>query len=74
MIMYNFTVIISELLGTILMKFEVGINIDNTPLSVHMYMEGILPNGPYPPCLCMADRALLAGYLRYLSVPEGHRF
>ena len=30
------------------------------------YMEGILPKGPYPPCLRMADRALLAGYSRYL--------
>ena len=26
--------------------------------------EGILPKVPYPPCLRMADRALLAGYLR----------
>ena len=24
--------------------------------------DGILPKGPYPPCLRMADRALLAGY------------
>ena len=29
-----------------------------------MQIEGILPKGPYPPCLCMADRALLAGYPR----------
>ena len=28
-------------------------------------IEGILPKGPYPPCLRMADRALLAGYPRY---------
>ena len=28
--------------------------------------EGILPKGPYPPCLRMADRALLAGYPRYM--------
>ena len=28
------------------------------------YVDGILPNGPYPPCLRMADRALLAGYPR----------
>ena len=28
------------------------------------YVEGIRPKGPYPPCLCMADRALLAGYPR----------
>ena len=25
-------------------------------------IDGILPKGPYPPCLCMADRALLAWY------------
>ena len=29
--------------------------------------EGILPKGPYPPCLRMADRALLAGYPRITS-------
>ena len=29
-------------------------------------MDGILPKGPYPPCLRMADRALLAGYTRYM--------
>ena len=35
------------------------------------YIEGILPKGPYPPCLRMADRALLAGYPRYgLGVPS----
>ena len=27
-------------------------------------IEGILPKGPYPPCLRMADRAFLAGYPR----------
>ena len=26
------------------------------------HIKGILPKGPYPPCLHMADRALLAGY------------
>ena len=26
------------------------------------YYDGILPKGPYPPCLRMVDRALLAGY------------
>ena len=30
------------------------------------YINGILPKGPYPPCLRMADRALLAGYPRYI--------
>ena len=29
-------------------------------------IEGILPKGPYPPCLRMADRALLAGYPRHM--------
>ena len=29
-----------------------------------LQIEGILPKGPYPPCLRMADRALLAGYPR----------
>ena len=31
------------------------------------YIDGILPKGPNPPCLRMADRALLAGYPRYAS-------
>ena len=30
-------------------------------------IEGILPKGPYPPCLRMADRALLAGYPRNIN-------
>ena len=34
-------------------------------------IEGILPKGPYPPCLRMADRALLAGYPRYTHVSSG---
>ena len=28
------------------------------------YIDGILPKWPYPPCLRMADRSLLAGYSR----------
>ena len=32
-----------------------------------LYFEGILPKGPYPPCLRMADRALLAGYHRFVE-------
>ena len=28
-------------------------------------IEGILPKGPYLPCVCMAGRSLLAGYPRY---------
>ena len=30
------------------------------------FIDGILPKGPYPSCLRMADRALLAGYTRYI--------
>ena len=30
------------------------------------YIEGILPKGPYLPCVSMASRALLAGYHRYV--------
>ena len=36
---------------------------------IHMWwmshIEGILPKGPYLPCVSMAGRALLAGYPRY---------
>ena len=35
---------------------------------VTAYVDGIPPKGPYPPCLRMADRALLAGYPRYVLV------
>ena len=31
----------------------------------HWYFEGILPKGPYLPCVSMAGRALLAGYHRF---------
>ena len=32
------------------------------------YINGILPKGPYPPCLRMADRAVLAGYHIYIYI------
>ena len=31
-----------------------------------LHIEGILPKGPYLPCVSMPDRALLAGYHRYV--------
>ena len=31
-------------------------------------IEDILPKGPYPPCIRMADRALLAGYPRNIGL------
>ena len=30
------------------------------------HIDGILPKRPYPPCLRMAERVLLAGYPRYI--------
>ena len=39
-------------------------NLVNRWIIISTY-RGILPKGPYPPCLRMADRALLAGYSRY---------
>ena len=33
---------------------------------VHTYIYGILPKGPYLPCVSMAGWALLAGYQRYI--------
>ena len=35
------------------------------------YIEGILPKGPYLPCICMAGRALLAGYHRHVFHSTG---
>ena len=32
------------------------------------HINGILPKGPYLPCLHMADRALLAGYPQYVHL------
>ena len=43
--------------------------IKSSPIVPHI--EGILPKGPYPPCLRMADRALLAGYPRYMRCWTG---
>ena len=34
--------------------------------------EGILPKGPYPPCLRMAERAILAGYPRYVLISDSN--
>ena len=33
-----------------------------------------LPKGPYPPCLPMADRDLLAGYPRYANIQNSATF
>ena len=39
-----------------------------TKWHTHTHIEGILPKGPYLPCLRMADRALLAGYPQYMKI------
>ena len=48
---------------------SVTINNCNTLLIQYLqpYIDGILPKGPYPPCLRMAYRALLAGYPPYAN-------
>ena len=35
-------------------------------------IEGILPKGPYLPCVSMAGRALLAGYPRYYDYQKAN--
>ena len=35
-------------------------------MAYQSHIKGILPKGPYLPCISMAGRALLAGYPRYL--------
>ena len=35
-----------------------------------LQLDGILPTGPYPPCLRMADRARLAGYSRTMELAK----
>ena len=35
-------------------------------MSVIRHIEGILPKGPYLPCVSMASRAILAGHPRYM--------
>ena len=37
------------------------------PLQYHAYIKGILPKGPYLPCVSMAGRALWAGYHRHVQ-------
>ena len=36
----------------------------------YIHIEGILPKGPYLPCVSMAGRALLAGYHRHMEIPD----
>ena len=42
----------------------------NLPFTTDTYIDGILPKGPYTPCLRMADRALFAGYPRYDKISQ----
>ena len=58
----------SCLIGTPMVK-----SITTLPTSLVLYaykpqFEGILPKGPYLPCVSMAGRALLAGYPRIMHV------
>ena len=38
------------------------------------YIEGILPKGPYLPCVSMAGRALLAGYPRIMDTDNSWKY
>ena len=44
-----------------------GLNIVHWAIELKLNFSMELPKGPYPPGLCMADRALLAGYLRIID-------
>ena len=53
----------------------------HTVFTIIIQINSILPKGPYPWCLHMADRALLAGYPRnmecdigYKSIKSKHKF
>ena len=49
-------------------KWQLDCNKNVEVSSYNPHDEGILPKGPYPPCLSMADRTLLAGYPRWIMV------
>ena len=38
------------------------------------HIEGILPKGPYLPCVSMTGRALFAGYPRYTGIIYGNQY
>ena len=46
---------------------HINVTLTSSGTTIASHIEGMLPKGPYPPCLRMADRALLAGYPRYAS-------
>ena len=45
---------------------KVKISHDSYPHICNKHIKGILPKGPYRPCVSMAGRALLAGYHRIM--------
>ena len=53
------------------MKFGNIFDWYQTGKHVYSYIDGILPKGLFPPCLRMADSALLAGYPRHESLHFG---
>ena len=46
---------------------SIAVSCDHMVLSCITDIDDILPKGPYPPCLRMADNALLAGYPRFIG-------
>ena len=49
--------------------FSIGDITQDAPVTALWDIEGILPKGPYLPCVSMAGKALLAGYPRYAELP-----
>ena len=46
--------------------------IEGAPFVLFTHFKGILPKGPYLPCVSMAGRALFAGYPRFRQRQNGH--
>ena len=43
---------------------------DHVHMNIQSLIEGILLKGPYPPCLRMSDRSLLAGYPHHVVLQD----
>ena len=61
----NFLLHTHQLIATLILTHQIFSCIRWNQMLYISYIDGILPKRPYPPCLRMADRALLAGYARY---------
>ena len=53
---------------SIIYAMKLGNEYVNWPITGQGNIQGILPKGPYQPCVTMVGRTLLEGYPRYLVV------